>query len=140
MPLLPDSVWGIPLPVLLGWTGGISVVVFLVSLIAAPLIIARMPADYFRRPENGPRPRRPDSAWRVLLRLLKNLLAAVLVIGGILMLVLPGQGLLTILIGIGISDFPGKYRLTRRLAGMRGVSAAIGWIRRKAGVAPLQLP
>ena len=57
-----------------------------------------------------------------------------------LMLVLPGQGLLTILIGIGISDFPGKYKLERRLVSVPGILGAINWIRGKARVEPLRPP
>ena len=39
-----------------------------------------------------------------------------LIIGGILMLVLPGQGLLTILLGLIFSDYPGKYKLEKKVA------------------------
>jgi len=53
------------------------------------------------------------------------------------MLVLPGQGLLTILFGIALLDFPGKYRLERRIVSYPKVLNSINWIRKKANKKPL---
>ena len=36
-----------------------------------------------------------------------------LILGGILMLVLPGQGLFTIIIGLMLSNYPGKYSIEK---------------------------
>lgn len=44
---------------------------------------------------------------------LRNVLGAILLVAGIAMLVLPGQGVPTILISLGLMNFPGKYRLER---------------------------
>lgn len=133
--LLPD----VP-PAVLGWVSSLSILTFLGSLIAVPIIVARIPANYFRdEKRHEARLHKLHPLAYVVVRLVKNLLAIVLVAGGILMLVLPGQGLLTILIGIGVSDFPGKYHLERRLVCMPGILAGINWIRGKAGV-PALLP
>ena len=56
------------------------------------------------------------------------------------MLILPGQGLLTIVIGIFVADFPGKQTLERRLVANNKVFRAINWIRAKKGVAALSYP
>ena len=56
------------------------------------------------------------------------------------MLVTPGQGVLTILVGLLFLDFPGKFALERRLVQMKPVLAAIVWVRTKAGRPPLELP
>ena len=56
------------------------------------------------------------------------------------MLVVPGQGLLTILIGVMLTDFPGKYALERRLISQPSIFNAINWIRDKAGKEPLKRP
>lgn len=108
--------------------------VFLVSLVAAPAIVARLPADYFAHDA------RPPSRWageRPLVRLVlligKNILGGVFVLAGILMLVLPGQGLLTMLIGFVMLDFPGKYRFEKWLIRRRYVLRPINWLRRRAG-------
>jgi hypothetical protein len=69
----------------------------------------------------------------------KNLLGYILIAAGIVMLVLPGQGTLTILIGILLVDFPGKYRLERWVVGRGPVLQSINWFRRRAGRPPLLL-
>ena len=45
---------------------------------------------------------------RPLLLIAKNLLGFVLIVAGIAMLVLPGQGLLTIVVGVVLMNFPGR--------------------------------
>jgi hypothetical protein len=128
-------------PGVLGWVTGLSIATFIGSLIVVPIIAARIPADYFddtRRREAVLHRMHPVIYFAV--RILKNMLAVVLIAGGILMLVLPGQGILTILIGIGISDFPGKYRLERKLVCLPGILTAINWIRSKAKIEPLRPP
>jgi len=75
--------------------------------------------------------------FRSCLIVAKNLLGLVLLIMGILMLVLPGQGLLTILFGIALIDFPGKYKLERHLISYPKVLNSINWIRKKANKKPL---
>jgi hypothetical protein len=126
---IQDNEW------LLALLGGIGLLMFLGSLVVVPVIVALMPPDYFTRPPSG-LPRRP---LRQLGHVLKNLLGAVLVAAGLLMLVLPGQGILTLAIGISLIDFPGKQRLQLRLVRLRGVRLSIQWIRHKARRAPLQL-
>lgn len=134
--LLPD----VP-PAVLGWVSALSALTFIGSLIAVPIIVTRIRADYFEDPyRHEPGLQRGHPAVYVTVRVLKNLLAVILVAGGVLMLVLPGQGLLTILIGVGVSDFPGKFRLERRLVALPGILAGINWIRRKAHVEPLRPP
>lgn len=55
------------------------------------------------------------------------------------MLVLPGQGILTILIGLGIMNFPGKFAVERWFVERKGVMFSINWIRQKTKHPPLQL-
>jgi hypothetical protein len=59
---------------------------------------------------------------------------------GIALLVLPGQGLLTILLGITLLDLPGKRHLEIVLLRRPSVSRAVNWLRRKSGRPPLDLP
>lgn len=70
---------------------------------------------------------------------LKNLVGVVFLLAGIAMLVLPGQGLLTVLIGISLIDFPGKHRLEARLVSQRLVLQAINAVRHRFGRPPLVL-
>ena len=69
----------------------------------------------------------------------KNLLGYIFVVAGTLMLVLPDQGLLTILVGIMVLNFRGKYELERWIVSRQPVLGSINWIRRRAGRAPLVL-
>jgi len=122
------------------WLFGLSILMFFGSLIVLPFAITRMPADYFvsrqvRRDWRGTNPVL-RYGWLVL----KNTIGYVLVLAGIAMLVLPGQGLVTILIGVGLLDFPGKRRLESRIVRRRPVRRAINWIRARAGRPPLVLP
>ena len=68
----------------------------------------------------------------------KNLIGLSLIIGGLLMLVLPGQGLLTIVTGLLLVNYPGKYKLEQKLSSMPSIFRALNWIRLKAKKPPLQ--
>ena len=90
---------------------------------------------------------RTHSGWRsrhTLMRVdslcIKMLVGVWLVLMGILMLVLPGQGILTLLIGISLLDFPGKRGLEKKIVGMPAVHNAINKIRSRAGQPPMVLP
>jgi len=118
--------------------GGVSVATFILTLLIVPLVVVRIPADYFQTNK------RHTDQWmgvhpilRYLLIVLKNICGLVLLCMGILMLVLPGQGLLTMVFGIALMDFPGKFTLERRLVSYPKVLDSINWIRKKANRQPL---
>lgn len=119
--------------------GVISGAFFVGTLIAIPIILVRLPANYFdeRYPRSWMRDHHP--VLRLLAHLGKNLVGAVFLLAGIAMLVLPGQGLLTILIGLSLLDFPGKRRLEARLVGQPTVLRAINAMRRRYGRPPLTI-
>src|SRR5690554_7342965 len=81
------------------------------SAVALPWILIRLPEDYFVATQQH-KPDRSPLGW--LIWLLRNSLAIVLLIVGLLMLVLPGQGLLMILIALGVSTSRHKYSLDRK--------------------------
>jgi len=118
----------------LWWLAPLSLLTFLVSLLLVPFLVVRIPRDYFTHHE------RPSTLWkhrhplvRFLFLAIKNLVGIFLILIGIAMLVLPGQGLLTIFLGIILVDIRGKYRLERWLVGKRPVLRSINWLRRRAG-------
>lgn len=123
--------------VALWWLGIVSAFTFAASLLVVPRLLVRLPADYFcADAKAAPQPiLRPWLHWAR--RIGKNLLGVVLIVGGILMLLLPGQGLLTLLVGIALVDFPGKSALQRRLASQKHIRRAIDWIRKRGGQPPL---
>jgi hypothetical protein len=126
---------------LLGWLGAFSVFTFVSSLIAVPWLAANIPADYFlHRHQLFDLHETAHPLLRATVVVSKNLLGILLILAGIAMLVLPGQGILTIVIGLLFLDFPGKFDLERRLISIRSVHRAIDWMRKKNGKPPLYLP
>ena len=119
----------------------LSVLTFVGSLVVLPWLVAAMPEDYFLdTTRHDSRLRRLHPLLYYGLRGLKNLLGWLLILGGVLMLVLPGQGILTILVGLILSDFPGKFVLERRLARSERVMDAFNWLRRRVGRPALRVP
>ncbi len=125
---------------LLASLGLIGLVTFVGSLIALPVLAARLPADYFTtRARTAPPWRGPHPIRRTVLRVGRNLLGLVLVLGGIGMLFLPGQGLLTLAIGLLMLDFPGKRAFQGWMLSWKPVHAGINWLRRKANQPEFEL-
>ena len=123
---------------LLVWAGIVSFVVFILSLLSLPWLVAQIPEDYFL-----PKKRQPTQ-WKQLhpiIRLLaligKNLIGYGLIVAGLLMLFLPGQGILTLVMGLLLVDYPGKFRLERKLVKTPAILNSLNWLRRKAKRPPL---
>lgn len=108
---------------------------FVVTNAAVVWIVLRLPHTYLTdRTPAADRPRRHPLvhlAWR----LGKNLLGLLLVAVGVVLSLpgVPGQGLLTILIGVMLLDFPGKQRLEHKIIGQPRVLHSVNWLRRKFG-------
>ena len=114
---------------------------FTISLAIVSFIMVKIPADYFHKD-------RPRDLWsdkhpaiRYLGIFAKNLLGVVLVVLGILMSVpgVPGQGFLTILLGIMLLDFPGKRKLEHKIVSRPQVLETINKLRDRFGKPKLVL-
>lgn len=111
------------------------------SLLGVPWLVARLPRDYFVHPVAPPRRwSSAHPAWRWTWAILRNFLGVALVLAGIALLVLPGQGLLTMLAGLVLLDFPGKRRAERSLVRRPRLRGAMNWLRARAGAPPLEPP
>lgn len=124
---------------LLWLLGVISVLSFFASLALIPLLVVRIPVDYFSEDKRHPTPwahRHLVIRWTVLV--LKNLFGLVFLLLGFAMLFLPGQGLLTMFIGILLLNFPGKYRFERWLVCRPSIRQAVNWLRERYGRPPLR--
>lgn len=108
-----------------------SGVLALASALLVPVLLVRLPPDYFLRPRRS----RP-----LAVHVLRNVLGGVLVALGLALLVLPGQGVLTILFGLALLDVPFKRRALRRLLCQRNVRSAVQKLRARAGRPPLLVP
>lgn len=126
--------------VLIGWLGLISIFTFLLSLLIIPWLILRIPVDYFHHEKRySIHSQSPHPTLRRTLTLFKNLLGCLFILAGFGMLFLPGQGILTMLIGMMMTNFPGKYRLEKKLVCKRSVHRAINWIRTAGKKPPLMV-
>lgn len=126
-------------PDIVQWILMFSVSMFFGTIILVPWLITRIPNDYFTHKKRDhvlllSRPK----LLHMALMIIKNFTGAALVLLGILLLVLPGQGILTIVTGLMFLDFPGKFRVERWLASRHRVRLSMDWIRRRAGKEPLQ--
>lgn len=128
----------IPMDVLVTLTVA-SLIGFIGTLIAIPFILVRLPADYFDIRVPRPWMRDHHPVLRLFGHIVKNVIGAVFLLAGFAMLFLPGQGVLTMLIGISMLDFPGKRRLEAKLVGQPAMLQAINKMREKFGKPPLTM-
>lgn len=108
-----------------------SVAMFAGSIAAIPVLLIRIPPDFFARPR---------ARHALAVRILRDVAGVVLILLGAAMLVLPGQGMLTILVGVGLLDLPWKRHLVRRILRNPNVKHAVDRLRERAGRPPLDVP
>ncbi|MBN1394780.1 MAG: hypothetical protein JW959_07140 [Pirellulales bacterium] len=126
--------------VILWWLFSVSLLMLIASLVAVPWLVVRIPSDYFHKRRHIVDRWEQSRPWlRYVLLALKNAFGLVLVLAGVAMLVLPGQGILTVFAGMMLLDFPGKLSLERWLAKKRTVRLTIDWMRSRAGRPPLEM-
>lgn len=111
---------------------------YIASIVVVPWLVIRMPSDYLvRNPPMRTEWGHHHPAVRIALKVLKNLLAYCVIAAGILMLFLPGQGVLTIIAGLLLADFPGKHTLIRWTLTRPTVLRTVNWLRTRAHREPL---
>jgi hypothetical protein len=125
----------------LWWGLAISVGAAVGTLALATAVVVAWPADRFK----GEGPTDVGRHRHVVIRALafvgRNLAGAVLVLLGLIMALpgVPGQGLLTALIGLTLLSFPGKRRLERRFVRIPALLRAINRLRARFARPPLEL-
>ncbi len=120
------------------WLGTISFFIFIFSLISIKWLAAQIPTNYFIDRDDSEFKKTYRFLWLISI-IIKNLIGYTLIFGGVLMLVLPGQGLFTIFIGLILSSYPGKYRLERKLIAIPGILKTVNWLRKKSNKDPLEI-
>ena len=115
-----------------------SIAILVISALSIGYLIKKIPYDYFLNDKRGMSHYKDNNPilWIITLAV-KNLVGYCLILGGILMLVLPGQGLLTILVGLMLSDYPGKFKLEKRIIKTSLVLKTVNWYRAKSGIQPI---
>jgi hypothetical protein len=114
---------------------GFSVLSLVLSLLLSARMLSRLPQDYFTSRRRPP----PTSLWA---KVGWNVLGGALVILGIALSVpgIPGQGVLTILAGLILMDFPGKRLLMLAVLRRRPMRAVVDRLRARSGRPPLEIP
>jgi len=120
------------------WLGTLSFIIFIFSLLTIKWLVALIPSDYFIKKKNSEFRSNYPIFWLVSI-IIKNLVGYTLIIGGILMLVLPGQGLFTICVGLMLSNYPGKFYIERRFIAIPSVLKAINWLRKKSNTSSIRI-
>ena len=119
----------------------ISVVTFVGSIAVVTFVLVRLPPNYFHSSHAREFLTERHRAIRWVGIVFKNLIGLLLVLLGIIMSLpgVPGQGILTILLGVMLLDFPGKRGLELRLVSRPKVLQTINQVRRKFDKPPLVL-
>ena len=116
-----------------------SAVVFFASLASLPWLVAMIPTDYFmsKKRQRSPWKDKFPAIWFFIF-IGKNMIGYLMLFAGTLMLFLPGQGLLTMVAGLLMMDYPGKFSLERRVALTPSIMSKLNWLRSKAKKPPLE--
>jgi len=120
------------------WLGTLSLTIFIFSLLTIKWLVALIPSDYFIKKNNSEFRSNYPIFWLVSI-IIKNLVGYTLIVGGILMLVLPGQGLFTIFVGLMLSNYPGKFYIERKFIAIPSVLRAINWLRKKSNTPSIKI-
>ena len=130
---LSDNAW---------WLIVASTVMLLGGIVVSFALAIFMPADHFMRPRMRTDLAGRHPVLRILARVAKNVAGAVLLVAGIVMAIpmVPGPGLLFVLLGISLMDVPGKRALTRYIVSRPLVLRPINALRARWNRPPIQQP
>ena len=120
------------------WLATISLFVFIFSLVSIKWLVALIPTDYFVK-KNISKSKKSYSLLWFMSIIVKNIIGYTLILGGILMLVLPGQGLFTILMGLILSNYPGKYTIEKKFISIPSILKTVNWLRKKSNKPRLKI-
>src|ERR1700674_3058907 len=114
---------------------------FAINLTIVSFVIVKIPVNYFRKDHSPEFLSGRHPAIRLFGFVGKNVLGVLLVALGIVMAVpgVPGQGILTILLGVMLLDFPGRRGLEHKLVSRPRVFNSINKVRHKFGKPSLVL-
>jgi len=111
--------------------GIISTCTFFLSLLIIPWVICKLDTNYFLHLHEHTKKEDEHPVIFILLKLLRYFVGILLLFAGILMLFLPGQGLLTMILGISLLEFPGKRTLIDGVLHLHPIQNGLNWIREK---------
>lgn len=103
-------------------------------------VLVRLPPDFLR--SDAPPPSAHEDLRAFLWRLLRHALGVVLILVGLVLMLpgVPGQGLLTVIAGLFVSELPGTRPALRRLLRGPRVLAAVNRLRARYRHPPIEPP
>lgn len=119
------------------FAGGIFLGSLLLNVIVIGFVFVKIPPHYFSSHYQDDF--LPNSSWitRWGVVILKNLAGLFMLVIGIVQLIGPGQGILSILTGLILMDIPGKRPLEARIIKRPAVLAAVNKLRQRFEKPPL---
>lgn len=121
----------------------ITTAVSIAYFVVISYFIVKMDKEYFLRKQLSdtdtslvPHTTLMNSSVSSVVRITKIIFGVFLVVCGIVMLALPGQGLITMVIGLSLIPFPGKNKIEQNLLSRKSVRTSLNWIRIKANKEP----
>src|SRR3569832_2909650 len=107
---------------------------FFLNLGIVSFILVKLPKDHFKH-DNSRNVTGSNATVRVLKIIGKNVAGWLLIALGIVLSLpgVPGQGLLTVLLGLMLVDFPGKHRLEQKLLSRPAIINSINGLRGRFG-------
>jgi hypothetical protein len=130
-------------PWLIAGLTGFSLLAIAASFFLVPWAIVRIPPDYFvhKRPTEISFARLHPWLRRVAI-VAKNTLGVLLIFAGFILALplVPGPGIVVMLVGLAFVDIPGKRRLECWIASQRTVFSAMNKLRARHGHPPLEEP
>jgi hypothetical protein len=124
------------------WLAIVSVGLGFVAVGVGVAILMTLPEDYFLREEEESAITKPRRGIHTALFALKNLVGGCIVVLGAIMALplVPGPGVIMLIIGLSLMSFPGKRKLELRVLRAPLALGAINWLRLKGGWPALRLP
>jgi hypothetical protein len=112
------------------------------TTLATRAFLLRLPADHFIRPRRSWREAWRGSFWQKVVLLARNGAGTILLIAGGIMSIpgVPGPGLLTVLLGLYLVDFPAKQSFQRRVLQSKSLRTRVDRLRARFGRPTLQFP
>ncbi len=114
---------------------------FFLNLAIVSVILVKLPADHFNKNRKTKFWSGSHPALNAAKVIGKNIIGVLLVALGVVLSLpgVPGQGLITILLGIMLIDFPGRDRLEQKLLSRPAIVKTINRLRERFGKPPLEL-
>jgi len=114
---------------------------FFINLAIVSFILVKLPKDHFSKSRKTKFWSGPHPALHAAKVIGKNIAGVLLVALGVVLSLpgVPGQGLLTILLGVMLLDFPGRHRLEQKLLSKPSIVNSINRLRERFDKPPLEL-